>query len=89
MGEGPQLTALFAVRHREAPERVRGQVFTTGASLKITSFAAGSALAGPLVALSPGAALLAGGGRPASGRGGVRSALAPPVGPGRTYAVRS
>ncbi|GAA4514226.1 MFS transporter [Nonomuraea ferruginea] len=62
VGEGPQLTALFAVRHREAPERVRGQVFTTGASLKITSFAAGSALAGPLVALSPGAALLAGAG---------------------------
>ena len=32
--------------------------FTTGASLKITSFAAGSALAGPLAAHSPGLALL-------------------------------
>ncbi|TDD47224.1 MFS transporter [Nonomuraea terrae] len=59
-GEGPQLTALFAVRHREAPARLRGQVFTTGASLKITSFALGAALAGPLAAYSTGAALAAG-----------------------------
>lgn len=60
LGEGPQLTALFALRHREAPERVRSQVFTTGASLKITSFAVGSALAGPLAASSVEAAVLAG-----------------------------
>ncbi|GAA2209452.1 hypothetical protein GCM10009850_049100 [Nonomuraea monospora] len=60
VGEGPQLTALFAVRHREAPARLRGQVFTTGASLKITSFAIGSALAGPLAAYSVSLALLAG-----------------------------
>ncbi len=60
LGEGPQLTALFAVRHREAPPRLRSQVFTTGASLKITSFALGSAMAGPLAAHSPAAALLAG-----------------------------
>ncbi|MED7923214.1 MFS transporter [Nonomuraea sp. LP-02] len=60
LGEGPQLTALFSVRHREAPERLRAQVFTTGASLKITSFAVGSAVAGPLAAYSVGAALLAG-----------------------------
>ncbi|MFB9203339.1 MFS transporter [Nonomuraea spiralis] len=59
-GEGPQLTALFAVRQREAPAGLRSQVFTTGASLKITSFAAGSALAGPLSAHAAGAALLAG-----------------------------
>nr|SBO98542.1 integral membrane protein [Nonomuraea gerenzanensis] len=59
-GEGPQLTALFAVRHREAPARLRGQVFTTGASLKITSFAIGSAVAGPLAAYSVSLALLAG-----------------------------
>ncbi len=31
-GEGPQLTALFAVRHREAPGHMRGQIFTTAAS---------------------------------------------------------
>ncbi|MGP3933792.1 MFS transporter [Nonomuraea sp. KM88] len=59
-GEGPQLTALFSVRHREAPARLRSQVFTTAASLKITSYALGSAMAGPLASYSPGAALLAG-----------------------------
>ncbi|MFE0422450.1 MFS transporter [Streptomyces sp. NPDC058953] len=59
-GEGPQLTALFAIRHREAPERLRAQIFTTGASLKITGFALGTAAAGPLVTLSlPGALLTA------------------------------
>jgi len=47
-GEGPQLTALFAVRHREAPEYMRGQIFTTAASLKIAGMSAGAALAGPL-----------------------------------------
>ncbi|WP_106401839.1 MFS transporter [Actinocorallia populi] len=56
VGEGPQLTALFAVRHREAPEHLRGQIFTTGASLKITGFALGAAVAGPLATWSlPGA----------------------------------
>jgi MFS family permease len=50
--EGPQLTALFAIRHRETPERVRAQVFTTAASVKITGLAAGAALAGPLAAWS-------------------------------------
>ncbi|MGW5880513.1 MFS transporter [Nocardiopsis terrae] len=51
--EGPQLTSLFAVRHREAPERLRTQVFTTAASLKVSAFAAGAALAGPLADRSP------------------------------------
>ncbi|MFD6067098.1 MFS transporter [Amycolatopsis lurida] len=55
--EGPQLSALFAIRHREAPARVRAQVFTTAASVKITGLAAGAALAGPLSALSVTAAL--------------------------------
>ncbi|GGV18031.1 hypothetical protein GCM10010275_69590 [Streptomyces litmocidini] len=59
LGEGPQLTALFAVRHREAPDRLRSQIFTTGASLKITGFALGAALAGPSAARSLGAALTA------------------------------
>ncbi len=52
VGEGPQLTALFAVRHREAPEHMRGQIFTTAASLKIGGYAAGAALAGPLAVRS-------------------------------------
>ncbi|WP_282692378.1 MFS transporter [Streptomyces sp. CC208A] len=56
--EGPQLTALFAVRHEETPRRLRGRVFTTGASLKITGFAVGSAAAGPVAARSLPAALL-------------------------------
>ncbi|MFC4909988.1 MFS transporter [Actinomadura gamaensis] len=47
-GEGPQLAAVFDIRHREAPLRLRGQVFTTGASLKITAGAVGAALAGGL-----------------------------------------
>ncbi|MGW4036245.1 MFS transporter [Streptomyces sp. NPDC004778] len=62
LAEGPQLTALFAVRHREAPERLRAQVFTTGASLKITGFAVGAAVAGPLAdRCLPGALLVAAG----------------------------
>ncbi|MFI7235622.1 MFS transporter [Streptomyces cyaneofuscatus] len=62
VAEGPQLTALFAVRHREAPDRLRSQVFTTGASLKITGFAVGAASAGPLAGWSlPGALLVAAG----------------------------
>ncbi|CAL9368685.1 hypothetical protein SUDANB37_00840 [Streptomyces sp. enrichment culture] len=61
LGEGPQLTALFAVRHREAPPRLRAQVFTTGASLKTSGFALGAAAAGPLADASlPGALLAAG-----------------------------
>ena len=52
IGEGPQLTALFAVRHRESPEHMRGQIYTTAASLKIGGMAAGAALAGPLAGRS-------------------------------------
>ena len=51
-GEGPQLTALFAVRHREAPDHMRGQIYTTAASMKIAGMAAGAALAGPLAGRS-------------------------------------
>src|ERR1700691_1316972 len=58
VGEGPQLTALFAIRHREAPEHMRGQIYTTAASLKIAGLAAGAALAGPLAGRSVIACLL-------------------------------
>jgi hypothetical protein len=51
-GEGPQLTALLAVRHRETPANLRGQVYTTAASLKIAGLAAGAGLAGPLAGWS-------------------------------------
>jgi MFS family permease len=58
IGEGPQLTALFAVRHRETPDHMRGQVYTTAASVKIAGLAAGAALAGPLAGRSVTACLL-------------------------------
>jgi MFS family permease len=48
VADGPQLAAIFAVRHREAPERLRSQVFTTGASLKITAAGIGASIAGLL-----------------------------------------
>jgi MFS family permease len=60
IGEGPQLAALFAIRHRETPEHLRAQIFTTGASLKITGVALGAVIAGPVVPRSlPGALALA------------------------------
>lgn len=52
LADGPQLAAIFAVRHREAPERSRSQVFTTGASLKITAAAVGAGLAGQVSGIS-------------------------------------
>jgi MFS family permease len=56
VADGPQLAAIFAVRHRETPQRLRGQVFTTAASLKITAGAAGAALAGVLAGHAAGPA---------------------------------
>ncbi|MFE9100989.1 MFS transporter [Actinomadura geliboluensis] len=77
IGEGPQLVALFAIRHREAPENLRGQIFTTGASLKITGFAVGAAITGPVAAWSlPGALTLAS----ALAVAAVPAALAIPLG---------
>ena len=62
IGEGPQLAALFAIRHREAPEHLRSQIFTTGASLKVTGFALGALAAGPAMTWSlPGTLALAAG----------------------------
>jgi predicted MFS family arabinose efflux permease len=46
---GPNLAALLAARQRYSPARLLGQVSTTGASLKLAAFAAGSALGGQLV----------------------------------------
>lgn len=58
-GDGPQLVALMRIRHRETPERVRSQVFTTGASLKLGGLALGAAVSAPLLAWTLPAALLA------------------------------
>lgn len=61
-GEEAGLTALFAVRHQETPEDLRGQVFTLGAGLKLTGFALGAALAGSAATWSlPGTSALAAG----------------------------
>jgi MFS family permease len=49
LAAGPSFAALFAVRQRWSPPDLRGQIFTTGASLKIGAFALGAALAGPVV----------------------------------------
>jgi predicted MFS family arabinose efflux permease len=57
--EGPQLAAVFQVRHREAPEALRSQLFTTAASVKMSAFAAGSAATGALAVHSVTACLLA------------------------------
>jgi predicted MFS family arabinose efflux permease len=59
VAEGPQLAAVFQVRHREAPEVLRSQLFTTAASLKMSAFALGSASAGVLAVQSVNACLLA------------------------------
>jgi hypothetical protein len=48
LADGPQLAAVFAVRQREAPPRLRGQIFTTAAGLKISAGALGAGLAGTL-----------------------------------------
>jgi predicted MFS family arabinose efflux permease len=49
VADGPALAAQFAVRQQMAPARLRGQVFTTAAGLKIGAFSLGAALAGPAV----------------------------------------
>ena len=47
--EGPAFAATFSTRQRHSPAHLRGQIFTTTASLKVGAFAVGSALAGPAV----------------------------------------
>jgi MFS family permease len=49
LAAGPSFAALFAVRQQWSPADLRGQIFTTGASLKIGAYALGAALAGPVV----------------------------------------
>lgn len=57
--DGPVLSATLRIRADHAPPRVRSQVFTLGAGLKITAGACGSALAG-LYAGLPASLLLLG-----------------------------
>jgi predicted MFS family arabinose efflux permease len=60
--EGPAFAATFATRQRWSPGDLRGQIFTTAASLKLGAFAVGAALAGPAVErLGAGGTLVAAG----------------------------
>jgi MFS family permease len=49
LAAGPAFAALFSVRQRWSPDHLRGQIFTTAASLKVGAFAVGAALGGPVV----------------------------------------
>ncbi|HZG02440.1 MAG TPA: MFS transporter [Streptomyces sp.] len=51
--EGPLLGATLRIRAAHAPDRLRAQVFTLGAGLKISAAACGAALAGLVAALPP------------------------------------
>jgi MFS family permease len=55
---GPLFGALLVTRNARAPEHLRSQVFTLGAGTKISSSAAGAAVAGLLVAHASTASLL-------------------------------
>jgi hypothetical protein len=66
VAEGPQLASVFQIRHREAPESLRAQLFTTAASVKMSAFALGSAGAGALAVHSVTACLLAAAGAQAA-----------------------
>ncbi|MFL6076729.1 MAG: MFS transporter [Mycobacteriales bacterium] len=44
--DSPLITATLAIRQRESPPALHGQVLTTAASLKVASFAVGAATAG-------------------------------------------
>jgi predicted MFS family arabinose efflux permease len=53
--EPPIVSSMFQVRARESPDEIQAQVFTTSASLRMTAFAAATAVCGALVALGIGA----------------------------------
>jgi hypothetical protein len=48
----PAFAATFATRQRWSPPPLRGQIFTTAASVKLGAFAVGSAVAGPVLELA-------------------------------------
>jgi predicted MFS family arabinose efflux permease len=88
--EGPAFAATFATRQRWSPPPLRGQIFTTAASLKLGAFAVGSALAGPaldragvtgtLVAVGAVQLLAVALGRLAGARGSAQGPAGPGVG---------
>ena len=48
LAQGAGMPALFTTRQRHTPDRLYGQISTTGASLKLASYAAGAATGGLL-----------------------------------------
>jgi len=60
VAQGYLLSAMFQVRNRESDDRVRAQIFTTSASLRMTAFAAATAGLGALLILGPSVVLIAG-----------------------------
>lgn len=58
---GAALAAMFHIRNRESSDRVRAQVFTTSASLRMSAFAAATAALGLLLPLGPAPVLFIGG----------------------------
>lgn len=58
---GAALAAMFHIRNRESNDRVRAQVFTTSASLRMTAFAIATAGLGVLLPLGPSIVLAVGG----------------------------
>jgi predicted MFS family arabinose efflux permease len=50
---GPQASAVFAVRDRDAPPDARTQVFTVGAGVKLSAGAVGAALAAQVAPAGP------------------------------------
>lgn len=57
VADGPQLVAIFAIRQRDASAQLRGQIFTTAASLKLTAGAIGAVAGGILLSHSTADAL--------------------------------
>jgi MFS family permease len=60
IAHGYLLSAMFQVRNRESDDRVRAQIFTTSASLRMTAFAAATAGLGALLTMGPSTVLIAG-----------------------------
>lgn len=58
LADGPQLAAMYDIRNRETPDRMRSEVFTTGESLRITAAAVGVEIAGLVANSSLSTALL-------------------------------
>jgi MFS family permease len=58
VADGPQLTAIFALRQRDAPPHLRGQIFTTAASLKLSAGSIGAVAGGALISHSTSTALV-------------------------------